>query len=894
MTTEAKHLSDTEDYSSGVRRRWRWAGGRWLWACLVLAVVGAGGGALTLGGIVWYFGRGLPDYAFLQSYEPPVSTRLYAGDGVVLSEFARESRVFVPIEMIPDHLKQAFLSAEDRYFYQHFGVNPLAIFRAAVQNLQGLGRGERLKGASTITQQVAKNFLLTNQRSLIRKIKEAILAVRIERAIEKDRILELYLNEIYLGQRSFGVAAAVRHYFDKPLTQITLAEAAYLASLPKGPNNYHPAEHTQAGLERRSWVLRRMLQDGFITKEQHARANQEPLVPTRMRTGVVSTHADYFVEEVRRTLLADYGPDFVYGQGLTVRTTLDSRLQTYAQQALRKGLYEYDRRHGYRGPVARLDLEGNPDWPEAFRDIVRPGSSASSWEVALVVSVASQRAELLLQSGKSGYLPLRFARWARKQRTEAEQQTRRPGVDEILAELGALKAEDVRRVTLGPRIQDLAQILEVGDVILVSAAAAPEAVFNDPPRPFYDPNATRSSQAAYRLEQAVAVNGGLVALDPHTGRVLALVGGWRFAGSQYNRVTQALRQPGSAFKPFVYLTALETGFTPATRILDAPVTLALDDQAGKWRPENYTNRYYGPSLMRVGVERSRNLMTVRLAQAVGIENIAATAKRLQLAEDFPPYISSALGTQETSLLRLTAAYASFTNGGKKITPTLIDQIQDRYGKTLFKHDQRTCEACQLQAYVGQKPPFVGSDATQIIDPVAAYQVTTMLEGVIQRGTGRRVGRVIARPLAGKTGTTDNSFDAWFVGFSPDLVCGVFVGFDQPHSLGMYTHTVQETGSTVAAPIFADFMSRALAHYPRNPFRTPPGIRFVKINAQTGGRAREADRNTSLEAFRSNTEPKSYAASLLIRENQGNQPQTQVPQQQASEAQEEAKTLEGLF
>jgi len=771
---------------------------------LVLVVVGGGLGI----GVFWHYGRALPDYQQLAKYQPPMVTRVHAGDGRLLAEFAKEKRVFVPIDAIPKLVIKAVLSAEDKNFYSHPGVDFMGVARAVVTNLGRLGRNQRPIGASTITQQVAKNFLLTNEVSIERKIKEAILAFRIERALSKDRILELYLNEIYLGLGSYGVAAAALNYFDRPLHELSISEAAFLAGLPKAPSNYHPTRNPVAARARRDYVIGRMREDGYITEAQAAEARAETLA-LRPRTGAAVAQADFFAEEVRRELLERYGEGALYGGGLSVRTTLDPALQRIADRQLRAGLIAYDRRHGWRGPLGKLP-KGKP-WREALIAFPLPDGIADAeptWRKTAVLEVTPARASVGFEDGTQGFVPLDALRWARRW----------------------LKGE-----LRGPAVRSAADVLAPGDVVLTERLG-PDQDGNKPP------------EGAYGLRQIPEINGALVALDPHTGRVLAMSGGFNFAQSQYNRATQARRQPGSAFKPFVYLAALDSGFTPTSVVLDAPFVIDQGPGRGLWKPSNYTNRFYGPSPLRLGIEKSRNLMTVRLAQTIGMDKVADYAERFGVAHDLPRMLSMALGAQETTLLDLTTGYAMLVNGGKRIRPTLIDRVQDRNGRTIFRHEQRPCHGCQVEEWLGQPQPRIPDNREEVADPRSVYQVVSMLEGVVQRGTGIRI-RAIGKPLAGKTGTTNESLDTWFIGFSPDLAVGVFAGFDQPRSLGR-----QETGSSVAVPIFRDFMREALKDRPPIPFRIPKGIRLVRIDADTGGLARAGDKHVILEAFKPGTEP----------------------------------------
>lgn len=756
------------------------------------------GGLAIVFFIIASYSRALPDHNELKVYEPPIVTRIYAGDGRLMAEYAQEKRIFVPYPFIPEKVVQAFLSAEDQNFFEHKGVDPMAIARAVFINLRNAGSDKRLVGASTITQQVAKNFLLTNEQSYERKIKEAILATRIEKALSKERILELYMNEIFLGQRAYGVAAAALAYFGKALEELSYAEAAYLAALPKAPNNYHPVRKHDAALTRRNWVLDRMAEDGHITPSQADLAKASPLQTISGDDGN-PVDAPYFAEEIRRILDEKYGPDALYKGGLAVRTSVDPGLQDIAVTALREGLEDYDRRHGYRGPVAHFEtLE---DWPTQLSSIAIQKGMLEDWSLAVALEVKDAAAQIGFADKSKANLPLEGVLWARA----------------CLQDCYALGAE----------ITSVKQVVKVGDVVMV-----------------------QKDKDAYVLKQVPRVQGALIAIDPHTGRVMAMQGGWDHRESVFNRATQAQRQPGSAFKPFVYLPALDEGFTPATLVLDAPFVLEQNPGQGDfWRPSNYSGEFYGPTPIRVGIEKSRNLMTVRLADHIGMDKVVDYAQRFGIAENMKPFLSYSLGAGETTLLRLTAAYAMLVNGGKKITPTFIDRIQDRYGKTIFAHDRRPCPNCgSLIRWDAQRTPDIADDREQVADPRTAYQMVSILEGVIQRGTAQKIAD-LGRPLGGKTGTTNESKDTWFIGFSPDLVVGVFAGFDEPKSMGK-----KETGASVAAPIFKTFMKEALKTTPPAPFRVPPGMKQVRINANTGRAAQPGDVNVIWEAFVAGTEP----------------------------------------
>jgi penicillin-binding protein 1A len=788
-----------------------------LFSFLFFFSVVAAGATLYL---LWEYSRGLPDYKQLAQYDPPTVTRVHAGDGRLIAEYALERRVFVPVNAMPRRIISAFIAAEDQNFFQHPGVDFAALMRAVITNAANVvtRRDRRPIGASTITQQVAKNFLLTNELSVERKIKEAILAFRIERTFSKQRILELYLNEIYLGYGSYGVAAAALNYFNKSLDELTTAEAAYLAALPKAPNNYHPIRHYDAAVARRNWVVTRMQEDGYITPDEAETAMQEQLrvVP---RSAIQIVEADFFLEEVRRELVGRFGDRGLYEGGLSVRTTLDSKLQRIADKALREGLLDYDRRHGWRGPIARIATGEN--WVGYLREVTPPAGSGS-WSLAVVLDVTDAQAEIGFSNSARGRIPLAEMRWAR---------------------------EPLEEQKVGPAVKRVSDVLAVGDVVLVESVTRGEAG--------KDGKGTDYPPGTFALRQIPVVSGAIVALDPHTGRVLAMSGGYDYEMSEFNRATQARRQPGSAFKPFVYLTALDHGFTPSTTILDAPFVIDQGPGLGKWKPANYTKRFYGPAPMRIGIEQSRNLMTVRLAQTIGMEPVVETARRFGIIDDMPAQLSMALGAAETTLLRLTNAYAMLVNGGKRITPTLVDKVQDRNGRTIFRHDARPCEGCNVAAWSDQEAPVIPDTRDQVADPASAYQIVSMLEGVVKRGTGRRISE-IGKPLAGKTGTTNDSRDTWFMGFSPDLAVGVYIGYDQPRPLGDH-----EAGSTVAAPVFKEFMEHALAGRPAVPFRIPPGIRLVRVNSATGKAASNRDRNFILEAYKIGTEPDATTQSTYI-------------------------------
>ncbi|MEM6812115.1 MAG: penicillin-binding protein 1A [Pseudomonadota bacterium] len=752
--------------------------------------------------VISYYGSDLPEYKQLKEYQPNVMTRIYAANGDLLAEYAREKRVFMPVQKIPPIVKQAFLAAEDQNFYEHNGIDPVAIGRAVITNIKNVGSGRRLVGASTITQQVAKNFLLTNEVSFERKIKEAILATRLEKALTKDQLLELYLNEIFLGQRAYGVAAAAQIYFDKSLDELSIAEAAYLAALPKAPNNYHPVRKKEAAIARRNWVISRMLDEDYIETAQAEIAQEKPL-EMAARNFSENIQGDFFAEDVRRLLEEKYGVESLYQGGLTVRTSLNPEFQNIAVQSLRNGLMAYDKRHGWRGPIATLKSMEN--WQESLSKIAKPKGQIDEWNMVVVTRVSNEKATIGFEDGSLKTLPLKGVKWAR----------------ECLQDCYAL----------GPEITEVSDVLSKGQVVFVEKTEDDEGTY-------------------YVLRQVPKVQGAIIALDPHTGRVLAMQGGWDQSSSSFNRATQAQRQPGSSFKPFVYLAAFEDGFTPSTLVLDGPIAIEQNPGAGDyWRPTNYSNKFYGPSTLRMGLEKSRNLMTVRLADTLGMGKVVDYAARFGIAEDMKEFLSYSLGAGETTLLRLTAAYGMLANGGKKIEPTLIDRIQDRTGETVFSYDMRDCINCgDLIRWDGQLAPDIVDSREQIADEKTVFQIVSLMEGVVQRGTATRL-KSLNRPVAGKTGTTNESKDAWFIGFTPNLVVGVFVGFDDPKSMGK-----RETGSSVAAPIFGEFVGAALKDTPPVPFKMPSGMKNVRVDKKTGRLASASSESVIWESFIAGTEP----------------------------------------
>ena len=827
--------------------------------------------------------KDLPSIEVLAQYKPPEMSRVHAGDGKLISEFRTEARVFVPIESVPKQLQHAFVAAEDQRFYSHDGFDEKGFARAMVANIGHVMRKERLEGGSTLTQQVAKNFLVGNERNIDRKIREVFIARRIEKAMDKDHILELYLNDIYFGRGAYGVAAASLNYFNKPMKDLTLAEIAYLAVLPKAPSNYQigdPVKKTRA-LNRRNYVLGRMVEDGYADADAAEAARQSDIVVSERFEGDEYLAAEYFVEEARKQIYKLYGQEELYSGGLSIRTTLDTRLQLAGRKALRRGLEQYDRRHGYRGPLATWENFDN--WKKRLAEFEGP-KDVGDWRVALVLDAKGEEARLAFAD--------ELAIPAEEELAEGE---KRPEPDTN----GTLNVADIQwavkalaKGAVGKKPKAVTEVVNKGDIILVQRKLRPKKS-KSPQKSKSDARIT-----AYNLRQVPEVNGGLIAMDPHTGRVLALVGGYSFEQSQFNRATQAKRQPGSAFKPFVYAAALDNGFTPASQVLDAPFVIERQDiecekneegtlelrgvdedgqtmerEGGEpfaeedecerfYKPSNYnTGKFYGLSTLRLGLEKSRNAMTVRLANDIGMTPVNDYARAFGIYDETKPELAWALGAGETTLIRLASAYSALVNGGKAVTPSILDRVQNGQGKTIFVNGDKTCEACQQDDYYGDPPPEMLDERPAVIDPVTAYQVTFMLKGVVDNGTGWRV-RALQRPMAGKTGTTNDSRDTWFMGFSPDLVAGVYVGMDNPAQMG------GETGSSASAPIFVDFMAEALKNQPKLPFRIPEGVTLAPVNRNTGEPSYIGAPDFILEAFRPGTEPRIGGLASTIRVGSG--------------------------
>ncbi len=771
---------------------------------LAALIVGTG----TVAGLFWHFSHGLPDHKQLADYQPATVSRLYAADGRLLAEYAHEKRVFVPVAAMPKRVLQAFVAAEDQRFYSHPGVDVIGVLRAVISNVTHSGK--KMEGASGITQQVAKNFLLTNQATLSRKIREAILSFRIEETYSKERILELYLNEIYLGSGNYGVASAALNYFDRSLGELSLSEIAYLAALPKAPNRYNIVRNEKEAYWRRDYVIGRMQEDGYITAAEAQAAKAEKLT-LRKRGATEVVQADFFAEEVRRNLLAAYGEKGLYEGGLSVTTTLDPAIQEAADKALREGLVDYDRRHGWRGPHARIADMSDTAWEAEFARIPqrRPLYGPPSWQLAVVTKLEAQSATIGGLPDGDGTIPFAEMTWAGP----------------------TLKDQYVGNPPRTPK-----DVLAVGDVIAVEKIAKPagEGAKPYPPR-------------TYTLRQVPNVNGAVVAMDPQTGRVLAMSGGWSYGLSQFNRAVQAQRQPGSSFKPFVYLAAMDAGFTPMSIVLDAP--FSYDPGGGQpiWTPKNYGGDYLGPTTVRRGLEMSRNLMTVRMAQQVGMKKVVAVAKEFGISDNMHAYLPMAIGAGDTTLLRMTMGNAMLANGAHEITPSLVDRVQDRNGKTIYRHEPRSCRGCGEAADDTKPvPPEIVDSRQPFHDPATVYQVVHMMLGVTVRGTAGRLA-ALGRPIAGKTGTTNDARDNWFLGSTPDLTIGVFIGFDEPRTLG---HSNLETGGGNAVPIYENIAKVVFKDKPPTPFRIPPGLRMVRVTYEGG---------TIDEVFKPGTEPGSEGA-----------------------------------
>ena len=732
---------------------------------------------LSVISILWIYSNKLPDYKYLKSYKPSVSSKLYAGNGELVSDFSAEKRIFVPFSAIPEKVINSFLSAEDKNFFKHPGIDAKGVIRAIKNNIYNVLKSKRLEGASTITQQVAKNFLLSNEVSFDRKIKEAILAFRIERSLSKERILELYLNQIYLGQGAYGIASASLRYFDKPISELNYSEAALLAALPKAPSKYNPYKNKKLAKYRRNLVINNLFENSFINKDQHFFLIRSE-IKLKKRKRIFLEDSRYFVEDVRKNVVEKYGFDKVYKQGFNIKTPLNLDLQNIASKALRVGLVNYDKRKGWRGSL--INKKFNDKWTEGLEKFKLENSIG--WNIAIVKRIDKFEAIIETTDKHIGIIEYENINWTRK---------------------------------------NFNKLFKVGDVIYVK----------------------KKNEGNYSLKQLPKANGAIVVMDPYSGRVYAISGGFSFKKSEFNRATQAMRQPGSAFKPFVYALALENNFTPSTLILDAPIVLDQGDDLKMWKPENYGKKFYGPSTLRMGVEKSRNVMTVRVAQELGIDKVINFSKKLNIYENPEELMSISLGSAETTLLKITSAYCSFVNGGKLVNPILIDRIQDSEGKTIFNNEKRFCVDCDQISFKGKQIPKIESNYKQIFSPQTAYQMTSILEGVIKRGTGKKL-RKLNLQLAGKTGTTNKNIDTWFIGFTSNLVIGTYVGHDNPKSLGRY-----ETGSKTAMPIFKEFVQNAISNYEARPFKVAKNIKMMVVDVKTGKKADFGSKETIIESFK---------------------------------------------
>jgi penicillin-binding protein 1A len=734
--------------------------------------------SILMVGILWNFSNNIPDYKFLKNYKPPVSSKMYAGNGDLVADFSKEKRIFVPFNSIPEKVINSFLAAEDKNFFSHPGVDAKGVLRAVLNNIKNIMSSKRLEGASTITQQVAKNFLLTNEVSLNRKIKEAILAFRIERALSKERIIELYLNQIYLGSGAYGVAAASLEYFDKSIKELNYNEAALLAALPKAPSRYNPYKNIKIAKFRRNLVLKNLMENKFLSNEKYEKLKRQDIVLKKTKR-VYLEDAQYYIEDVRKNIIEKLSYEKVYKQGFNINTPINLELQKIATDSLRKGLMAYDKRKGWRGKLTNKIYEEN--WFKGL-DTFQLEKSIG-WEIAIVKKINKFQIEIETQNKFDGFIEYKDISWIKKE------------VD---------------------------QVLELGDIVYVK----------------------KIKDNKYSLEQLPRINGGIVVMDPYTGRVLALSGGFSFKNSEFNRASQALRQPGSAFKPFVYALALENGYTPTSLVLDAPLVLEQGSDLKMWKPENYGKKFYGPSTLRVGLEKSRNLMTVRIAQNLGVDKVVSFSENLGIYKNPDELLSISLGSKETTLISLTSAYSAFVNGGKLITPILIDRVQDSEGYTLVNNENRKCANCDQISFTSETYPEIRDNYKKVFSSQTAYQITSLLEGVIQRGTGKKL-RKLKLNLAGKTGTTNKNTDAWFIGFTSNFVIGVYVGMDNPEPLGKY-----ETGSKTALPIFENFVKKAVKKSEARPFKVADDITMMIVDSNTGQKAKFSSKNTIMESFKS--------------------------------------------
>ena len=729
--------------------------------------------------VLWTFSNSIPDYRFLKNYKPPVSSKMYSGNGELVADFSREKRIFIPFEAIPKNVINSFLSAEDKNFFSHPGVDAKGVMRAIINNIKNIMSSKRLEGASTITQQVAKNFLLTNEVSFNRKIKEAILALRIERALSKERILELYLNQIYLGSGAYGVAAASLEYFDKSIKELNYNEAALLAALPKAPSKYNPYRNKDLAKFRRDLVLKNLYENNFINQSEYLESKDQAIELKKVKK-VFLENSQYYIEDVRKNIIERLTYDKVYNQGFNINTPINLELQKIATQSLRNGLVAYDRRKGWRGPIKNIKY--SKDWYKKVEKKFKLEKSID-WQIVIIKKIRQFESIIETEKNLQGVINYKDISWTKK---------------------------------------DFKDLFKVGDVVYVK----------------------KITSSSYILQQLPKINGGIVVMDPFTGRVLALSGGFSFQNSEFNRTTQALRQPGSAFKPFVYALALENNYTPSSLVLDAPLVLDQGVDLKKWKPENYGKKFYGPSTLRTGLEKSRNLMTVRIAQNLGVDKLANFTKKMYIYENPEELLSISLGSAETTLLKLTSAYCSFVNGGKLIKPIIIDRIQDSEGNTIINNGNRKCVNCDKTSFTGKEFPKIEDDFEQVLSPQTAYQLTSILQGAVERGTGKKL-KKLGLNLAGKTGTTNDNTDAWFIGFTSNLVIGVYVGMDNPQPLGKF-----ETGSKAALPIFEEFIKKSVKKSEARPFKVPNEITLMVVDPTTGNKAKFSSKNTIIESYKS--------------------------------------------
>ena len=735
--------------------------------------------AISVLAILWVFSNSLPDYKFLKNYKPAVSSKVYSGDGKLVSDFSSEKRIFVPYVAIPKKIINSFLSAEDKNFFTHPGVDAKGVLRAVINNISNIAYSKRLEGASTNTQQVAKNFLLTNEVSFKRKLKEAILAFRIERTLSKERILELYLNQIYLGEGTYGIASASLRYFDKSINELGYEEAALLAALPKAPSRYNPYKNVNTAKFRRNLVLKNLLDNKYIDKKKYKKLIKSEII-LKKRKKIYLEDARYYVEDIRKNIVEKFGFEKVYKQGFNIKTPLNLNLQNIATQSLRKGLIKYDQRKGWRGPITNKKI--SEDWNKNLEEYEL--ETTTGWKIAIVKKINELSIDIETNDKNNGVIKFTGASWTKK---------------------------------------EIGDLFNVGDVIYVK----------------------KKNKDIYELKQLPRVNGAIVVMDPFTGRVLALSGGFSFKESEFNRATQASRQPGSAFKPFIYALALENNYSPSTLILDAPLVLEQGIDLKMWKPENYGKKFYGPSTLRTGLEKSRNLMTVRIAQDLGLKKIVNFSKQLGIYEDPEELLSISLGSAETTLLKLTTAYCSFVNGGKLVKPIMIDRIQDSEGNTIFNTEKRICEDCDNISFKSKNVPKISDNFVQVFSSESAYQMISMLEGVVKRGTGKKL-RDLNIDIAGKTGTTNKNTDTWFIGFTSKLVVGVYVGMDEPTPLGKH-----ETGAKTALPVFKEFIKKAVKKKDARPFKVADNITMVVVDPLSGEKASFVSKKTIVEVFKKN-------------------------------------------